>query len=89
MSNEVFDSSDTILIKSDKIAAPSHLKENLLGPGKKIQKLSKETQLQSITSAYENFFLHDLEKMIAESNSAAAEKIKKLLDHILKIKDSY
>lgn len=47
MSNEVFDSSDTILIKSDKIAAPSHLKENLLGPGKKIQKLSKETHSQS------------------------------------------
>ena len=57
-----FDSSDTILIKPDKISAPCDLKEKLFSQGEKIKKPSKEIQLKSLTLAYENFFLYDLEK---------------------------
>ena len=34
---------------------------------KKIKKLSKEIQLKSLTLAYENFFLYDIENMITET----------------------
>ena len=49
------DSSDTILIKPDKISAPSDIKEKLLGQGEKFRKISTEIQLKSLTIAYENF----------------------------------
>ena len=64
---KIFDSSDTILIKPDKIAVPSELKERLFGQGEKIKKLSKEMQLKSLTLAYENVFLYDLENIITET----------------------
>ena len=70
MSDDVkkfFDSSDTILVKPDKIPAPSDLKEKLFGQGEKIKKLSKEIQLRSLTLAYENLFLYDLENMITDT----------------------
>ena len=60
-------SSDTILIKPDKISAPSDLKEKLFSQGEKIRKISKEIQLKSLTLAYENFFLYDIENMITET----------------------
>ena len=44
-----FDSSDNILIKPDKISAPSDIKEKLFSQGEKIKKLSKEIQLKSLT----------------------------------------
>ena len=62
-----FDSSDTILIKPDKISAPSDLKEKLFGQGEKIKKLSKEIQLKSLRLGYENFFLYDLENVITKT----------------------
>ena len=62
-----FDSSDTILIKPDKISAPSNLKEKTLGQSEKIRKLSKEKQLKSLTIAYESFFLYDIENIITET----------------------
>ena len=62
-----FDSSDTILIKPDKISAPSNLKEKILGQSEKIRKLSKEIQLKSLTIAYERFFLYDIENIITET----------------------
>ena len=47
------DSSDTILIKADKVTVPSNLKENLFSKGKKIKKLSREIRLKSLTLAYD------------------------------------
>ena len=64
---KIFDSSNTILIKPDKISVPSDLKEKLLGQGEKIKKLSKEIQVKSLTLAHENFFLYDLENMITKT----------------------
>ena len=64
---KIFDSSDTILIKPDKISAPSDLKEKLFGQGKKIKEMSKEIQLKSLTISYENLFLYDIENMITET----------------------
>ena len=61
------DSSDTILIKSDKVTVPSNLKENLFSKGKKIKKLSRETRLKSLTLAYENFSIYNLENIITET----------------------
>ena len=63
----IFDSSDTILIKPDKISVPSDLKEKLFNHGEKIKKISKEIQLKLLSLAYENFFLYDLENMITKT----------------------
>ena len=41
--------------------APSNLKEKLFGQGEKIKKLSKEIQSKSLTLAYENFYLYDID----------------------------
>ena len=60
----IFDSSDTILIKLDKITAPSDLNEKLFGQGEKIRKISKEIQLKPLKLAYENFLLYDIENMM-------------------------
>ena len=62
-----FDSTDTILIKLDKVSTPSNLKEKLFGQGEKIRKLSKKIQLKSLTLVYENFTLYDLENMISKT----------------------
>ena len=62
-----FDSSDTILIKPDKISVLSDLKEKLFSQGEKIKKLSKKIQLKSLTLAYEIFFLYDLENMVTKT----------------------
>ena len=62
-----FDSSDTILIKPDKISPPTDLTEKLFSQDEKIKKLSNEIQLKSLTLAYENFFLCDLENMITKT----------------------
>ena len=62
-----FDSSDTILIKPDKISIPSEVKDKLFGQGEKIKKLSKELQLKSLTLAYENFSLYHLENMTTKT----------------------
>ena len=64
---KIFDSSDTILIKPDKISAPSDLTQKLFGQAEKIRKLSKEIQLKSLMLAYENFFLYNLENIITET----------------------
>ena len=64
---KLFDSPDTVLIKPDKISAPSDLKEKLFSQGEKIRKISKEIQLKLLTLAYENFFLYDIENMITET----------------------
>ena len=56
-----FDSTYNILIKPDKLLAPSNLKEKLSSQGEKIKKLSKEKQLKSLMLAYENFFLYDID----------------------------
>ena len=69
-----FDSSDTILIKPDKISAPSNLKEKLFSQGEEIMKISKEIQLKSLTLAHENFFLYDVENMITENFVAKFNK---------------
>ena len=61
------DSSDTTLIKADKVTVPSNLKENLFSTGKKIKKLSREIRLKSLTLAYENFSLYNLENIITET----------------------
>ena len=61
------DSSDTTLIKADKVTVPSNLKENLFSKGKKIKKLSREIRLKSLTLAYENFSLYNLENIITET----------------------
>ena len=61
------DSSDTILIKADKVTVPRNLKENLFSKGKKIKKLSREIRLKSLTLAYENFSLYNLENIITET----------------------
>ena len=37
---KIFDSTDTILIRPNKISAPSDLKEKLFGQGEKVRKLS-------------------------------------------------
>ena len=63
---KIFDSTDIVLIKPDKIPAPSDLREKLFGQSEKIQKFSKEIQLKPLMLAYENFFLYDLENMITE-----------------------
>ena len=64
---KIFDSSDTILIKPDKISVSSNIKEKLFGQGEKMKKDSKEVQLKSLTLAYENVFLNDLQNMITET----------------------
>ena len=64
---KIFDSPDTILIKPDKISAPSDLKEKLFSQGEKIRKISKEIQLKLLMLAYESFFLYDIENMITET----------------------
>ena len=64
---EIFDSSDTILIKPDKISALRDLREKLFGQSENIRKISKEIQLKSLTIAYEIFFLYDIENMITET----------------------
>ena len=64
---KIFNSTETVLIKPDKISASSDLKEKLFGQGEKISKLSKEIQLKSLTLAYENFLLYDLENMITKT----------------------
>ena len=64
---KIFDSSDTFLIKSDKISVSSNIKEKLFGQGEKMKKDSKEVQLKSLTLAYENVFLNDLQNMIIET----------------------
>ena len=61
------DSSDTILIKADKVTVPSNLKENFFSKGKKIKNLSREIRLKSLTLAYENFSLYNLENIITET----------------------
>ena len=38
-----------------------------MGQSEKIKKLSKEIQLKSLTLAYENFFLYDIQNMITET----------------------
>ena len=52
---KIFNSSDTILIKPDKISTPSNLKQKLFSQGEKIKKFFKEIQLKSL--ACEIFFL--------------------------------
>ena len=47
--------------------APSNLKEKLVCQGVKIKKLSKDIQLKSLTLAYENFYLYDIENMVTET----------------------
>ena len=64
---KAFDSTENILVKPDKEAAPDNLKTDLLGQSEKIKKLSKEMQLKSLTLAYENFFLYDIQNMITET----------------------
>ena len=64
---KIYNSSDTILIKPDKISASSDLKEKLFGQGEKIRKISKEIQLKSLAIAHENFFIYDIENMITET----------------------
>ena len=64
---KIFDSTDTILIKTDNISTPSDLKEKLFGQGEKIKKLSKEIHLKSLTLAYKNFVLYDLENIITKT----------------------
>ena len=63
----VFDISDTNLIKADKILASRDLKENLFGQGKKPKQLSREIQLKPLTLANEIFFLYDLKNMNTET----------------------
>ena len=63
---KAFDSTENILVKPDKEAAPDNLKTDLLGQSEKIKKLSKEIQLKSLTLAYENFFLYNNENVITE-----------------------
>ena len=64
---KVFDSSNTVLMKTDKISAPSDLKKKLFSQGEKIRKLSKEIELKPLTLAYENFFLCDIENLITKT----------------------
>ena len=61
---KAFDSTENILVKPDKEAAPDNLKTDLLGQSEKIKKLSKEIQLKSLTLAYENLFSYDDKNMI-------------------------
>ena len=71
MSNDVkivFNSSNAILIKADKMSAPS-------------KKLSKKIQLRSLTLAYENFFLYDLKNIITET--CVTELNKNFLTYVL------
>ena len=56
---KIFDSTDTILIRPNKISAPSDLKEKLFGQGEKVRKLSKEIQLKLLRLAYESFLLYE------------------------------
>ena len=62
------------MIKPDKISAPSDLKEKLFGQGGKIKILSNEIQSKSLTFAYENFFLYDLENMIIKTFTTEFKK---------------
>ena len=55
---KIFDSTDTILIRPNKISAPSDLKEKLFGQGEKVRKLSKEIQLKLLRLAYGSFLLY-------------------------------
>ena len=58
---------ENILVKLDKEPTTDNLKTDLFGQGDNIKKLSKETQLKSLTLAYENLFLYDNENMITET----------------------
>ena len=62
------------MIKPDKISAPSDLKKKLFGQGGKIKILSNEIQLKSLTFAYENLFLYDLENMIIKTFTTELKK---------------
>ena len=56
---KIFDSTNTILIRPNKISAPRDLKEKLFGQGEKVRKLSKEIQLKLLRLAYESFLLYE------------------------------
>ena len=56
---KITDSTDTILIKPDKLLVHTDLKQKLFG--EKTKKLSKEKQLKSLTLSYGNVFLYDLQ----------------------------
>ena len=62
-----FNSSDTTLIKPDKISGPSYLKEKLFSQSENIRKMSKEIQLKSLAIAYKNIFQYDIENVITDT----------------------
>ena len=60
--------------KTIKEAAPENLEDDLQGQSGYLKKLSQKVNLKSLTHAYENFFLYDLDKVIKPTFTTELQK---------------
>ena len=61
-------------VKTIKEAAPKYLETDLQGQSGYLKKLSEKVNLKSLTYAYENFFLYDLDNLIKPTFTTELQK---------------